>query len=55
VSLRAGDGVEAVDLVEIDMIEGQSFQAGGDLIHDVSARESTALVLVPSVRAPWWR
>ena len=34
------DGVEAVDLVEVDVIEAEPFQAGGDLIHDVAAREA---------------
>ena len=37
------DGVEAMDLVEIDMIEAKSFQAGADLIHDVSAREANGV------------
>ena len=34
------DGVEAVDLIEVDMIEAESFQAGRDLVHDVSARQA---------------
>ena len=37
------DGVEAVDLVEVDMIEAEPLQAGGDLIHDMAAREADSV------------
>ena len=33
-------GVEAVDLVEVHMIEAKALQAGGDLVHDVAARQA---------------
>ena len=36
-------GVEAVDLIEIHMIEPEPFQAAGDLIHDVAAREADGI------------
>ena len=32
--------IEAVDLIEIDMIEAEPLQAAGDLIHDVAARKA---------------
>ena len=37
--LERRDGIEAVDLVEIDVIEAEPLQAGRDLIHDVAARQ----------------
>ena len=33
-------GVESVDLIEIHMIEPEPLQAGGNLIHDMAAREA---------------
>ena len=32
--------VEAVNLIEVDMVEAEPLQAAGDLIHDVPAREA---------------
>ncbi len=34
------DGIEAVDLIEIDVVELQPLQAAGDLIHDMAARQA---------------
>ena len=34
------DGIKAVDLIEIDVIELQPLQAAADLIHDVAARQA---------------
>ena len=39
-SLERRDRVEAVDLVEIDVIEAEPLQAAGDLVHDVAARQA---------------
>src|SRR5271170_1886831 len=35
-----GDGIEAVDLVEVDMVEPEPLQARADLIHDMAARQA---------------
>ena len=34
------DRIEAVDLIEIDVVEAEPLQAAGDLIHDVAARQA---------------
>ena len=49
--LQRGDGIEAVDLVEIDIIELQSFQAAGDLVHDMAARQADGIGTGPGARA----
>ena len=50
------DGVEAVDLVEIDMIEARAASDWRRLIHDMSAREADGVRSWSHARrAPWWR
>ena len=51
VSSSGVTGIEAVDLVEVDVIEAEPLQAGGDLIHDVTARQADRVRAGPHAAA----